>query len=148
MNGVVVDYVPVVRAGNLKEPAQLKCIDRVENQTFFKLCKNDTAVERLLLGKCTHNKRMLAYTDIVETIQDLRNQKVLDIVEPPPADDLGLDEPRAKRVKLKELPDDVPKIICIKAPAVNHISGIDMRVLSGVSRQQLYVELVASNTST
>ena len=145
MEGTSIEFVPTVRGGHLREAVQLKVLETVEDTTFFKLCKNDHVIQRLLLGKGTHSKRMLAHTDVVETIVELRNQKIHDIVEPPPVDDLGLDEPEAKRLKLKVLPDNVPKIVSIHAPTVGHVSGIDMKVMSGVARQPVYVELVASN---
>ena len=118
MSGVKLEFRPILSSGHLKEPLQLRSVEKVDGRLFFKAVKGDHVIARLLLGQSFHNERVLAKTDILERLQSARNDMIDSMINPVAKNDLGLDdgedEPRARKA-MKRLPADLPSIIKIEA---------------------------------
>ena len=83
---------------------------------------------------------MMCKTDVLESLQGLRNKAIEEHIHPPAAEDLGLeDEPPEKRAKLNLA--DVPEVLTIKAPAYGAIAGISIHVLRGRKLEPIWLHM-------
>ena len=124
----------------MASPVHLRHLKRIDDMWFWKAAKCDRMVERMLVGKSGSSQRMLCKTNVLESLQALRNQAVHDHIHPPAAADLGLkDEPRTKRAKINM--HEVPEVLTIKAPAYGAISGMSMKVLRGRGSDPLWLHM-------
>ena len=140
MAGVTIELVPIISGGHMKEPLQLRCLEHVEGRLFFKACKTDPIVTRLLLGKAFNKERILAKTCILEELQSIRNSVIESITNPPALDDLGLDDqPPSKAPRV--LSSDVPPIITLNAPGVGPVAPLQIRTLARKKHEALWLEV-------
>ena len=147
MSGVAINLHPQVSGGHLREPLRLGCVDKVNGRLYFKVCKSDHVIARLLLGKSFERERVLARTDVVEQLQALRNAHVESLINPPASDSLGLDDdedPKPARKGAHRLPSDLPSVVMIEAPAIAGVASVKMRTLTRKSHEALWLELSES----
>ena len=97
-----------------------------------------------------HPSRALAFTDVFETIVNLRTADFENYEEsrrPPRLEIDGIDIPTPKRRNISsEVKVGYPKIVTIEAPAYGPIDGISMIILSSWNKSSpLFVELTEDN---
>ena len=127
-------------------------IRRVGEHRFFKICKGDHKISRLLFGRSTSNERPLTPTGIVETLIKMRNEKRTQLVDAmddesqgQAQENLGLDAGCVIK-KRKMVHDDVlPETVTIDAPAVGDVSSMSMVLLMGPHTSPLWLEATPEN---
>ena len=139
-----VEMHPVIVGGHLKEPVLLKHVQEVEGRMFFKACKKDAMITRLLAGCSVKDARPLAKTDVLEQLVARRNSAVQALHEPQVQDDLALDQPAKKRrhsapLRLHEL----PAIIDVDAPTIAAVEGLRLSTLPTKGQAGLWLELTS-----
>ena len=97
-----------------------------------------------------HPSRALAFTDVFETIVNLRNDDFENYEEshrPPRLEIDGIDIPTPKRRNISsEVKVGYPKIVTIEAPAYGPIDGLSMTILSSWNKAApLFIELTEDN---
>ena len=143
MEPFVLERRTVVLGGgvaNCRQPVVLdtKFVDGVE---YFRAKASDSCLARLLSGKSSRSKRPLTGCKIFSDIATLRDAAIELIVNPPAAEDLGLDDEDTrtrKRVKHVKNRLDVPAAVSVQLPGVDDVGGSLCKVLT---EDQLYIEL-------
>lgn len=133
----------------MKHPVAIKFTKTVEGAVFFKACKSDSAIMRLLVAEQPANwtSRPLSKTDVLEQLIGMRDSAFHELAAEPAEDeegkeDLGLDDPRPQQRKnLAELPSTV----VLQAPEIEGTTSVPMRVLLSKPGQPLWLELKHEN---
>ena len=144
----------------LKGEVVLHNLTTVGNRKFFKVCKSDRRISRLLRASdfvaASSGERPLTNTTLIEELIGLRNnerQRLIDSNSAAasaamgvPEDDLCLDGSTSKRPRRASPSDSaLPDTVCIQAPSVADVSGISMLVVLGQPKSPLWVELTVDN---
>ena len=146
-----IEFVPVIKSDDMKQPIFLKHYQKVDGVTFFKVSKVDPVIIRMFAGYNTKFQRPLSMTDIIEQITSLRNagynSALLGDVQSEGKEDLGLDEPEAKPSRRQRVANKcaLPSMITVEAPTIEGIEGRSMKVLLSTPGQCLWVEFSSSN---
>ena len=145
MQPLTVELQPRVSGGILKDPVCLRQTIQIDGVVFWKAAKCDAVVSRLLLGRAHQRERPLVKTNILETLQQLRNQRMLAILaaDGEAKDDLGLDGPDVPKIHHSDL-SKLPAIIEVDAPSVGDVGGMTVKVLPSMQHQPLWLELSES----
>ena len=145
MQPLTVELQPRVSGGILKDPVCLRQIIQIDGVVFWKANKCDAVVTRLLLGRAHQRERPLVKTNILETLSQLRNQRMLAILagNHEAQDDLGLDGPEVQKIAQSDL-TKLPAIIEVDAPSIGDVGGMTVKVLTCMQHQPLWLELSSS----
>ncbi len=140
-----------VSAPWLNQPVALTDLQEVEGKMFVKVTKGCNRIARILTGTSIGKARKLSSTDILETMQRLRNQKQAAICKEraeqqteKAAEDLGMDAaPDPKR--LKTLASVLPPTVSIMAPALQGHECLQMTVLTASENTPIFLEVNSEN---
>ena len=122
--------------------------------TFFKVCKGDHKICRLLLGQSTPGERGLTPTSIIEDLIAIRNterERLLEENDKAAAEQQGgaresLDIDAAAQTKRRKQDSAaLPDSICIAAPDIGSVAGQQMRVMLGSVTSPLWCEAIPEN---
>jgi len=120
----------------------------VGGRRFFKVCKGDHKIARLLVGSFVCTERGLTGTTILEDLISMRNQKRQELLDAKETgnqrEGLGIDSaPAQKRRKLSHF--ELPEVIQLDTPRVGPVQGIRMHVILGKSGTSLSIEATEAN---
>lgn len=140
MNPFCITRSPVISGGDLRDPAVLatRTVDGVD---FFRLAKDDRTLSRILTGNSWRNGRPMRSSDVFANIRCLRDSQVDQIVNPPAAMDLGIEDEQKPRKRSRISIDNVPDVIHVRLPPIDGHGSIDAKILKGVGRDALWIEL-------
>ena len=144
MADLTIEYRPVICGGGLKEPVCLRQVKQIDGMWFWRVSKADHVVNRLLMSSSERGERRLSRSDVLEQLQDLRNKRVDDIVNPKAAEDLRLDdecEVQQPRKKWKQALAECPPYVQIETPDIGDALSISVRVIPAPKTQPLWLEL-------
>ena len=117
---------------------------------FAKFTKSSRLIEKLLAGKSCKGERVLAATDVLETLISLRNSKreqLLQGGDEGAAEDLGLDgdTPCVSKKRRRQLKASLPSVVAIDAPSLDDVDGVRMKVLMNRPDEPLWIHLTVEN---
>lgn len=137
-----IERMPVVHGGGLREPIVLKDVKVVSGTEFFCLMKTDNALLRMFTGKSWKTRRPMSGSPVLEMVKELRQKEIDRIINPPAAADLGVDDADSqpkKRMKSSLL--EVPEVVSIRMPPIEHHPGMTAKILKGKHRDPVWIEL-------
>lgn len=117
---------------------------------FAKFTKGSRLIEKLLAGKSCEGKRVLAATDVLETIISLRNSKREQLLQggnEGAAEDLGLDadtQSVSKR-RRRQLTASLPSVVAIDTPSLDGVDSVRMKVLLNRPDEPLWIHVTVDN---
>jgi hypothetical protein len=148
MEPVTIERAYIVAGGDIKHRVTIPASDIkvVDGVTYLHLSTVPTYMANLLAVR-NGGERSLSHTDIIETICQLRNDKLGDVLaQAHPADGLCVFNPKWQRTNTDKAKYELPETIEIGLPPHGDIPGRCMQVLLGHKRSgPLYVRFPSSS---
>ena len=135
-----VELCPIVIDETHNLRLEMSNVQQVEGVHFWKVCKGDHVLARLVCGKSHRKEKAFTNTNFVEQLVSSRNKVVTRLQLPQAVEDLGLDEEPAPK-KQKAVDADLPAFVLFVAPTIGTVAGVPLRALCGVLREPLWLEL-------
>lgn len=125
------------------EPFILRDVKTVSGREFFKAHKGDAALCRLLTGKSWGKDRPMTRIGVFSQLQGHRNAVVDRILNPPPAEDIGVaveNRPSRKRSRIATIAG-LPATIEVMVPGFDGIGDAAVHMLPGLGHDPVWIEL-------